>query len=141
MKLSDIPKKNIFSTSDAYFEKLSSDIMKKTEEKEILTKTQWFRQPVFQLASTFVFLLFVGVALYLSQQKSENTISEADKILVNIEEEEINEYLYYSNLETNEIIELLVENNSEITPSEQYFSVEEQWLEVNTDLQDVELYF
>ena len=109
IKLHDIPKRNIFTTPEGYFDKLPSIIQARTKEKESI-----FSLPVFVGSLKYAIpamLIIIAVAIW----NQPDTQSATEQLLAEISTEEIIDYMQNSEMTSYELVEILQLSGEEIT--------------------------
>jgi hypothetical protein len=103
-KLEDIPKKEIFSVPDGYFERLPSILQSRLAEHH---QPSWKTSPVFRYSVRFAIpvlvLLAAGIFWYTRQLGG----TDAEMILASVETEDLMVYLQESDLSTEELMDHL----------------------------------
>jgi hypothetical protein len=101
-KLEDIPKKEIFTTPEGYFDalpgKIQARISAKPEKQPFFAYTLKYALPV-------IALLAAGIFWYTANQ--ETTPADAESILASVETEALIAYLDESEISTEDLIENL----------------------------------
>lgn len=104
IKLSDLPKKDVFTTPDGYFDSLQSRIDAKIKEPKgktvVFTPQRWFYAG---LAAAMIALAIVfGPGLFTSSTTSPS----AEQLLASVPEAELLAYLNESDLEIEDILSM-----------------------------------
>jgi hypothetical protein len=102
-KLEDIPKKDIFSVPDGYFEKLPGILQSRLTEHH---QPSWKTSPIFRYSVRVaipVLALAVGIFWYTRQTGG----TDAEMILASVETEDLMVYLQESDLSTEELMDHL----------------------------------
>jgi hypothetical protein len=98
-KLEDIPKKQIFSVPEGYFDKLPQTIQarvsRKTEERPFFIQSLKYALPVIAMAAFGIF--------WYSQTNTQ--LQDAESILASVQTEALVAYLDESDLSTEDILE------------------------------------
>lgn len=114
MKLEDIPKKNVFKAPEGYFDKLPEIIQSRIAEKE--TKPSGAASFGWVLRYALP-LLAVGIALvFIFRQPDANP----EELLASVSAEELTFYLVESDLSTEELLDLVVLDESDINALNDY---------------------
>ena len=109
IKLDEIPKQNIFTTPERYFDKLPSIIQARTKEKESILSL-----PVIVGSLKYVIpamLIIIAVAIW---NQSDNQ-SVTEQLLAEISTEEIIDYMQDSKMTSYELAEILQLSGEELT--------------------------
>jgi hypothetical protein len=109
-KLEDIPKKEVFSTPDGYFDSLPTRIQSRIAEKDGKRDHVFIFQTAWKLAVPAVVLLAVGIFWFTSPSQPTN----AESILAAIETEDLVAYLSESDISTEEVIDAAGFNTEDI---------------------------
>jgi hypothetical protein len=109
-KLEDIPKKEVFSTPDGYFDSLPTRIQSRIVEKDGKRDHVFTFQTAWKLALPAVVLLAVGIFWFTSPSQP----ADAESILASVQTEDLVAYLSESDISTEEVIDAAGFNTEDI---------------------------
>ncbi len=103
-KLDDIPKKNVFSTPDGYFDNLPGIIQARIAKKEKV------HSPVgtFSMALRYAIpVLAIGIVLFFVFRQTDEMTSNPERLLAEVSAEELTNYLVDSDFSTEELLDMV----------------------------------
>jgi len=109
IKLDEIPKRNIFTTPEGYFDELPSIIQARTKEKESILS-----HPVFVGSLKYaipMMLIIIAVAIW----KQPDSQLATEQLLSEISTEEIIDYMQDSEMTSYELVEILQLSGEELS--------------------------
>jgi len=99
-KLEDIPKKDIFTTPEGYFDKLPGMI-----EARVAKKTKTSISPAFAFSLKYALPVVVFLAAGIFWYTQSNSSTDVDRLLSVVQTEDLVAYLNDSDMSTEEVIE------------------------------------
>lgn len=129
-RLDDIDKKNIYKVPNDYFEKLPGIIQAKAIEESKRKSFAWSVPAVKYAVPALLVLILAGYYAFFNPEVQPQTASE---ILAEIETNDLVEYLAFSEMSTDEILESV-----ELDDIDFEFENEEIYLLNDSDLDDLE---